>query len=130
MKVLIIRTDRPEAELGVFEDDKQLAYKKWTADRQLAKTINHEIKEILNKSSIGLEDLQGVIVFKGPGSFTGLRIGMAAANALAYALSVPIVSQSGERWIADGIKRLESGENEKISVPEYGAAANTTPPKK
>jgi tRNA threonylcarbamoyladenosine biosynthesis protein TsaB len=69
-------------------------------------------------------------VFQGPGSFTGLRIGITVANAIAYAQSVPIVGTRGEHWMADGIKRLQSGQNDTRVMPYYGADPNITKPGK
>lgn len=48
------------------------------------------IDEILKKHALGPEDLTEVKINVGPGSFTGLRIGIAIANALSHALSIPI----------------------------------------
>jgi tRNA threonylcarbamoyladenosine biosynthesis protein TsaB len=128
--ILIIRTDQPEAEAGLFDDQKQLGYIKWLADRQLSSTLNLKITEILNKSSISLDKVDGIIVFKGPGSFTGLRIGFSVANALAYGLQKPVIATGGQAWIQDGIKALLQGKNDKIGLPDYGAPAKTTLPKK
>jgi tRNA threonylcarbamoyladenosine biosynthesis protein TsaB len=130
MKILTIKTDKPEAEVGLYEDQKQLNYIKWQADRQLSSTLNFKIKEILNQSSISLESIGGVVVFKGPGSFTGLRIGFSVANALAYSLQKPIVGLGGEAWLQAGINKLLAGKNDKIALPDYGAPAKTTAPKK
>ncbi len=48
------------------------------------------IKELLAKENKKLEDLTEIEVFEGPGSFTGLRVGAAIANALGYALKIPV----------------------------------------
>jgi tRNA threonylcarbamoyladenosine biosynthesis protein TsaB len=130
MIILALRTDKPEAELYLFEDAKPLAEIKWQAHLKLAETLNSKIEEILNKSSISYGDLDGIAVYKGPGSFTGVRIGAAVANALAYAQNIPIVSKSGEDWLQKSIKALTDGKNHKIAIPEYGAPARTTQPKK
>jgi tRNA threonylcarbamoyladenosine biosynthesis protein TsaB len=130
MRVLAVRTDKPEAELYVYEDDKILAELKWQAHLKLAETLNSKIEEILNKSSISYDDLQGIAVFKGPGSFTGLRIGMSAANALAYSQGIPIVARRGDKWLEESIKDLAAGKNDRIAVPEYGAPARVTKPRK
>ena len=126
MMILTIRTDKPEAELEVYDSQERLTCTKWLADRQLAETIHSKISEILNQSSISLEDLRGIAVFKGPGSFTGLRIGLTVANALAYSLSIPIVATDGENWASQAIKKIGTGKNDKIALPEYGAPARTT----
>ena|SRR3990167_4499246 len=147
MKILAIRTDKPVAELYVYEGQKKLAETRWQADRQLAETIHTEIKKILdpdkkllNKSSnfneagllrqLDLSDIEGIVVYKGPGSFTGLRIGISVANALAYGLKIPIIAESGENWIQHGIKSLMAGQDDRIAQPDYGSPPKTTKPKK
>lgn len=130
MIVLGIRTDKPEAELYVIANSQQLTTIKWQAHLKLAETLNSKIEEILNKSSISYDELEGIAVFKGPGSFTGLRIGMSVANTLAYSLGVPIIAKDGDSWLSAAIKELENGRNDKTAVPEYGAPAHTTKPRK
>lgn len=128
--ILALRTDKPKAELYLFKDEKKLAEIKWQAHRQLAETIHKQIDKILDKSSISLGDIGGIVCFKGPGSFTGLRIGLSVANALAYSQNIPVVTRSGDKWLERGIDDLLAGKNDKIAAPEYGSPANTTPPKK
>lgn len=128
MLILTIRTDKPEAEIGLFEDDKKLAYETWQAHRQLAETINQKINEVLKDKK--LQDLNGIVCFQGPGSFTGLRIGLSVGNALAYSLTIPIVAAEGKNWLEVGLQKMQAGQNDKIAVPEYGAPAHTTSPKK
>lgn len=130
MIILAFRTDKEEAELYIYEDRKKLAEIKWPAHRQLAETIHKQVSKLLNKSSISLKDVDGVVCFKGPGSFTGLRIGLSVANALAYAHEIPVVARGGKNWLRRGIKDLLTGQNDKIAIPEYGAPAKTTRPKK
>jgi len=130
MIILGVRTDKPEAGLFVHDGERRLAEIKWQAHLKLAETLNTKIEEILNKSSISYDDLDGVAVFKGPGSFTGLRIGTSVANALAYAQNIPIVARGGGNWLESSIKDLLAGKSDKTAVPEYGAPARTTKPRK
>jgi tRNA threonylcarbamoyladenosine biosynthesis protein TsaB len=48
------------------------------------------IEDILKKNDLTLKDLDGIDVFEGPGSFTGLRVGISIANALGFLLNVPV----------------------------------------
>ena len=130
MIILTIRTDKPESEIGLYDNKKQLFYEKWQAHRQLAETIHTKIQEIVSSQKLSLQDVQGIVIYKGPGSFTGLRIGVSVANALAYGLNAPIVGSEGDEWIEDGLIMLNNGENDKQVLPEYGAPVYTTSPKK
>lgn len=129
MKILAIRTDKPEAELYVFDGDQKLAEIIWPAHLKLAETLNSKIDEILNKSSISYKDIEAIAVYKGPGSFTGLRIGLSAANALAYALGVHVVARQGDNWLEESIADINRGRDDKIAVPEYGAPPRVTKPR-
>ena len=129
MIILTIRTDKPDAEIGLYAGHKRLAYKTWFAHRKLAETMHQSIEELLESQSKSWNDLNGVACYKGPGSFTGLRIGLTVANTLSYSLGIPIVSERADPWEAIAIARLLNGENETLSVPFYGSEAHITLPK-
>ncbi|HJQ08378.1 MAG TPA: tRNA (adenosine(37)-N6)-threonylcarbamoyltransferase complex dimerization subunit type 1 TsaB [Candidatus Saccharimonadales bacterium] len=129
MLILTIRTDNPEAEVGLFENQTKAAYKTWHAHRELSTTIHAEIEAILKTHGKSLQDVQGIVCFQGPGSFTGLRMGLTVANVLAYGLGIPIVATMDEGWVIKGIQRLQAGEDDKITLPHYGAPVHVTLPK-
>ena len=130
MLILTIRTDKPEAEIGLFEDNVKLAYEKWQAHRQLAETIYQKIEALLKSQKKDWQHIEGIVCFQGPGSFTGLRIGLTVANTLSYGLQIPIVATQKEDWIEKGIKRLKDGDNDQQALPEYGAPVHITLPKR
>lgn len=130
MLILTIRTDKPEAEIGLFNNDTKLAYSTWQAHRQLAETIHLKIKELLESQGHSLSDLGGIIAFRGPGSFTGLRIGLSVANALAYSLEIPIVARTGKDWLKQAAAEINKGMNDRIVQPEYGSPPHITAPRK
>lgn len=130
MLVLTLRTDKPEAEIGLYDGETPLAYETWQAHRQLAETIHAKIASILASQDKHLTDLEGVVCYKGPGSFTGLRIGLTVANALTYSLNIPILSTHGEGWQIIGVSCLRDGDDEQIAMPEYGAPVFVTEQKK
>jgi len=130
MILLTIRSDNPTAEIGLFDGSNKLAYKAWEGHRQLAETIHHKIEAMLKSQHKQWHDIEGIVCFQGPGSFTGLRIGLTVANALTYSLTIPIVACKSNDWIAHGIKRLLAGESDQIALPEYGAPVHTTTQRK
>jgi tRNA threonylcarbamoyladenosine biosynthesis protein TsaB len=130
MMILTLRTDKPEAELGLFDGSNKLAYSTWPAHRQLAETIHSKIKELLESQGRSLDDVQGIAAFQGPGSFTGLRIGLSVANVLAYSLQIPIIAKTGEDWLQKSIAAIEQGENDQTALPEYGSPPHITAPRK
>ncbi len=129
--ILAIKTDSPTAELIVLDDDgKEIVREAWLAERRLALELLGKLESILAQANGTWGLLSGLIVFKGPGSFTGLRIGITVMNTIAYSQNIPIVGQEGEAWLANGISRLASSENDQVVLPEYGAPARITQPKK
>lgn len=130
MIILTIRTDKPEAEIGLFDGEKQLAYETWEAHRHLSETIHHKIEGLLQGKDLAWKDIEGIVCYQGPGSFTGLRIGLTVGNALAYGFGVPIVATQEPAWLESGITRLLKGESDDRAMPFYGADAHITQQKK
>lgn len=130
MYILTLRTDNPEAEIGLYKDDRQVSYEQWTAHRQLAETIHIKIKTTLDAQKLKLADVNGIVIYQGPGSFTGLRIGVTVANALADSLPANIAGTTGDDWINLGLQRVRVGKTGTLVVPEYGALPNITAPRK
>jgi tRNA threonylcarbamoyladenosine biosynthesis protein TsaB len=128
--ILVLRTDKPEAELGLYDGQEQIAYQTWQAHRQLAETIHIKIRDLLKQHKHDLVDITGIVVYQGPGSFTGLRIGMSVANALAYSLDIPVAVGPGDEWIEKGISILLAAPSKRPVVPDYGAHVHTTKPRK
>jgi tRNA threonylcarbamoyladenosine biosynthesis protein TsaB len=48
------------------------------------------IVELLKENDVTIKDIQAIEVNRGPGSYTGVRVGLAIANALSFALSIPV----------------------------------------
>ena len=98
----------------------------WEAGRTLAKGLLAFIQEKVGD----VKNISGIGIMRGPGSFTGLRIGMAVANTLADGLGVPIVGETGDSWRESALDRLSSGEDDQVILPFYGGDAHITKPKK
>ncbi len=129
--ILTLRTDNPEAEISLYDvSGVQVQYLTWKAHRELAETIHAKINDLLQTNQKEFSDVTGIVVYKGPGSFTGLRIGCSVANALANSFDVPIIGARGENWIEIGVNLLKEGHNDRQVLPEYGGQVFTTKPRK
>ena len=127
--ILFLDTSTPECKLTLADGDWRYE-KTWEAGRGLAKGLLEFLETELTSQAKAWSDVHGLVVFKGPGSFTGLRIGITVMNTLANANNWPIVGETGEHWQQTGQARIEAGENDGIILPEYGGEANITTPRK
>jgi tRNA threonylcarbamoyladenosine biosynthesis protein TsaB len=127
---MTLKTDEPEARLALYDDEQLLQREVWTAHRQLTETIHLKLADLLKAQQKEWSAIQGIVCYKGPGSFTGLRIGLSVGNATAYGVGASVVSETGEDWESKGIKRLLSGDNEVTAMPEYGAEVHITKARK
>ncbi|OGL22268.1 tRNA (adenosine(37)-N6)-threonylcarbamoyltransferase complex dimerization subunit type 1 TsaB [Candidatus Saccharibacteria bacterium RIFCSPHIGHO2_01_FULL_45_15] len=127
--ILLLDTSTGLCRLSIVVDGSQVDAQ-WQADRQLAKGLLAYIQSQLHIHGMELSDCTGIGVFKGPGSFTGLRIGLTVVNTLADGLEVPIVGESGDTWQQKALRRLRDGHDDKIVLPDYGAVAHITKPRK
>ena len=123
--IILLDTSTATCFLTVVDDEVRQDFE-WQAGRTLARGL----LKFLEEKTGDLHDIRGIGVMKGPGSFTGLRIGLTVANTLVDNLNIPIVGAMGEDWQKVALKKLRAGENEKIVMPEYGAAAHITAPRK
>lgn len=108
----------------------QLHNYQWQADRQLAKGLLGFVERSLADLGAGFDDIVALGVYQGPGSYTGLRIGITVWNTMADARGLPIVGGTGADWQDLVLQRLEAGEDDRLVLPEYGGQANITRPRK
>lgn len=127
--ILAIRTDKPEAELYLLMSGDQVKSIRWLADRQLADTLLPKIDQLLAEKKVGYAGIEGIIVFTGEGSFTGLRIGTAVANTIAYAQKIPIVATTDKDWLKTGLAGLFNAKPNRFVKPIYGRGPNISKPK-
>lgn len=88
MKLFIDTSDNQKTIVGLNED----RLGKITGPDKSQQVLDL-IDQILKKNKKGLKDVTQIEVKTGPGSFTGLRVGVAVANALGWALDIPVNGQ-------------------------------------
>lgn len=93
--ILTLETASINCSVSLFNKDTLIAYRE---DRSEAYTHGEKlhlfIDEVLEEAGITPNNLKAIAVSKGPGSYTGLRIGVSAAKGLCFALGIPLISIS------------------------------------
>lgn len=128
--ILAIKTDQAQADLHLYQDGKLVDSYSWLAGRQLSDTLLQKITQLLKNNKVRLEDLKAIVVYQGPGSFTGLRIGISIANSMAYSLDIPVLASGGTEWVKEASSGLNADNYTIGAIPVYGAAANITKQRK
>ena len=92
MKILGIDSSGLTASAAIVSEDILVAEFTVNNKQTHSQTLLPMIDQVIKMSGIGLEELDGIAVAAGPGSFTGLRIGSSTAKGMALALNKPIIS--------------------------------------
>lgn len=90
--ILSLETTTNVCSVAIHEDNKLIALKENHASQSHSRLLAVYIKNILSESQYKVEDLDAVAVSKGPGSYTGVRIGVSTAKGLCYALAIPLIA--------------------------------------
>ncbi|MGE5653363.1 MAG: tRNA (adenosine(37)-N6)-threonylcarbamoyltransferase complex dimerization subunit type 1 TsaB, partial [Bacillota bacterium] len=92
MLVLAIDASTLVSGVALVSDDRVLAEFVLQTAKTHSQRLLPSIDHIMREADIRPDQLDGVVVSGGPGSFTGLRIGMSTAKGLAHALNIPIIA--------------------------------------
>jgi len=107
--LLYLETSSKNCSVGISKEGTLLAREELSeASFSHAEKLHPFIQSVLDKASLNLQDLEGIVVGKGPGSYTGLRIGVAAAKGLCLALDLPLLSIGSLEILAQNINNQES----------------------
>ncbi len=107
MKVLAIDTASSVATVAVVSDEKLLGEVMVNSPKTHSQKLMPMIESLLDQLDMSVADMDGVAVTEGPGSFTGLRIGLATAKAFAHAHGLPVASISGLEGLANNVSFYE-----------------------
>lgn len=88
-KIYIDTTDNTKVLVKLAIDGKEFVKEKKVEVRS-AQLVLPLLEELLSEHSLTSQDLDEIEVNEGPGSFTGVRVGVSIANALAFALGIPV----------------------------------------
>ena len=103
--ILNIETATTNCSVSIGKDGRMLALKELNSSSYShSEDLHFFIKESLEAASLSTNDLDAIAVSKGPGSYTGLRIGVSAAKGLCFALDLPLIGISTLESMASQIK--------------------------
>lgn len=106
--LLNLETASTNCSVSLARDGELLALKEENnAQYSHAEQLHPFIQHVLEAAGVGLEQLDAVAVSQGPGSYTGLRIGVSAAKGLCYALDIPLISLPTLRSMALQLQRAD-----------------------
>ena len=116
MELLIDTTEKGKLVLGLIKGGQIVAKIEYKVE-QLSESLLPTLKKFLRVCKIKLKDLEKILVNPGPGGFSSTRTGVVTANALAYALDIPVAE-------------YPSGKSKDMVLPKYDRLPNITKPKK
>lgn len=115
MKILYIDTSSNYLYAGIVEDKKLLCEVKKEFGHNLSEEALPEIAQLFTKSALKASNIDKIIVVNGPGSFTGIRIGITIAKVFAWSLNIQVTTISSLEAM------MLSSNSNKIRVPMIDA---------
>ena len=109
MGILAIETSGKQASVALFTGETCLGQARSDGSQTHSVTLLPLVHNLLETSSMTMGEIDAIAVARGPGSFTGLRIGLAAAKGLALALDKPVIGVSSLEAIAQQAKEYAPG---------------------
>ncbi len=107
--ILCIETGTDVCSVGIAKDGELISLRESAQGRDHASKVGLYVQELLEELEIEPKDLDGVAVGMGPGSYTGLRIGVSFAKGLCYALGKPLIAVESLSMLTElAIQSLET----------------------
>jgi tRNA threonylcarbamoyladenosine biosynthesis protein TsaB len=99
------------------ERGKLMGVRQWPSHHRHSEELLERLDDLLAETGADRRALGGVIVGTGPGSFTGLRIGLATAKVIAYGLEIPLVGVSTTTALANSARRSTNADRVAVTLP-------------
>ncbi|MEY8758220.1 tRNA (adenosine(37)-N6)-threonylcarbamoyltransferase complex dimerization subunit type 1 TsaB [Chryseobacterium tongliaoense] len=93
MKILYLETSSKNCSVAISDNEKLLCLSEEVSDNyKQSESLHTFVEWALEGAGISMKDIEAVSLGKGPGSYTGLRIGAASAKGFCYGLKIPLIS--------------------------------------
>ncbi len=120
MLILACDTSNSTCCAGLYEDGKELSYEISFEKKTHSETFMPLVERVLKASGKSWKDIDAIASTVGPGSFTGIRIGLSAVKGMSLALNIPCISVSSTKALAASVTPVEHGKNV-VFVPAFDA---------
>ncbi|OVE70081.1 tRNA (adenosine(37)-N6)-threonylcarbamoyltransferase complex dimerization subunit type 1 TsaB [Clostridium diolis] len=107
MIILAVDSSSKVATAALMKDDKLLGEITLNDKKEHSIILMSIIQELLNNNNLSIDDIDGYVISKGPGSFTGLRIGMATIKGLSLGSNKPYISVSSLDALAFSVSNFD-----------------------
>ena len=104
MKILCLECSATPASVALIEDGKIIGSSVINIKLTHSQTLMPMVESLLNATKLSVNDIDGIAISQGPGSFTGIRIGISAAKGLAFTKNLRCVGISTLRAMAENFK--------------------------
>ena len=91
MLILGLDTSSAQGQLCLLENSKILSHLRWTKEGSHSELITDKLSQALRESNKQIKDIQEIYCGIGPGSFTGIRVGVSFAKSLAFSLNLKVI---------------------------------------
>ncbi len=109
--ILLIDTAQETGIAALSKDGEVLFQEENKIQKEHASWLHMAIGRLMTAAQITVRDLEAVAVIAGPGSYTGLRVGMAAAKGFCYALKIPLITQNSLVVMAQSMTAIAEKKN-------------------
>lgn len=123
-RILLIETSAALCSVALAEDGACVAYKECTTPRSHAAMTTVLIDELLREGGLRIQDCTAVCVSKGPGSYTGLRVGVSTAKGLCFGAGRPLLSVGTLDILVQQAVESENAGSEANGQPAASSAAS------
>ena len=107
--ILLIETATSVCSVALTRDGQLVSFRERNEPNIHASQLTVYIEAVMKEARVKFKDLSAVAVSKGPGSYTGLRIGVSTAKGLCYALNIPLIAVDTLKAMASGFRAGADG---------------------
>lgn len=103
--ILLLETSTEICSVALSKGNSVIAQRVISQPNSHSQKLSLLIQEVIEEAGVSCSELSAIAVSKGPGSYTGLRIGVSSAKGFAYGLDIPLISIETLRILEKGVKR-------------------------